>query len=55
MYKSKLAEQLIEKTCTAWKVSKYGAISGTYFPVFGMNTEKYRLEITPQLALFTQW
>ena len=24
---------------TAWKVSKYGVISGPYFPVFGLNTE----------------
>ena len=26
---------------TAWKVSKYGVISGLYFPVFGLNTEIY--------------
>ena len=26
---------------TAWKVSKYGVISGPYFPVFGLNTERY--------------
>ena len=26
---------------TAWKVSKYGIFSGPYFPVFGLNTEKY--------------
>ena len=25
---------------TAWKVSKYGVISGPYFPVFGLNTGK---------------
>ena len=24
---------------TAWKLSKYGVISGHYFPVFGLNTE----------------
>ena len=29
------------EVCTVWKVSKYGVISGLYFPVFGM-------------ALFTQ-
>ena len=23
---------------TAWKVSRYGVFSGSYFPVFGMNT-----------------
>ena len=31
---------------TAWKESKYGVISGSYFPVFGLNTEKYGSEIT---------
>ena len=39
-------------SCTAWKVSKYGVISGPYFPVFGLNTGKYGLEIT--CILFTQ-
>ena len=29
---------------TAWKVSKYGVISGPYFPVFGLNTERYAVE-----------
>ena len=33
---------------TAWKVSKYGVISGPYFPVFGLNTRKYGPEITPK-------
>ena len=28
-------------TNTAWKVSKYGVFSGPYFPVFGLNTEIY--------------
>ena len=51
---------------TAWKVSKYGIISGPYFPVFGLNTEiyeantsvfspnagKYGPEITPYLDTF---
>ena len=43
----------------AWKVSKYGVISGLYFPVFGLNTEiyrpntgKYGLEIAPYLDTF---
>ena len=40
---------------TAWKVSKYGFISGPYFPVFGLTTWKYRPEITPYLDTFTQW
>ena len=26
---------------TAWKVSKYRVFSGTYFPAFGLNTERY--------------
>ena len=30
---------------TAWKVSKYWVLSGPYFPVFGLNTGKYRPEI----------
>ena len=36
-------------TFTAWKVSKYGVISGPYFPVFGLNTGKYGPELTPYL------
>ena len=44
----------------AWKVSKYGVISGLYFPVFSPNTGKYGPEITPYLdtfhaALCLQW
>ena len=37
---------------TAWKVSKYGAFSGTYFPVFSPNTGKYGPEKTPYLDTF---
>ena len=49
---------------TAWKVSKCGIISDPYFPVSGLNTEryylsvfspntgKYRPEITPYLDTF---
>ena len=33
---------------TAWKVSKYGVISGPYFPVFGLNTEIYSLNLRIQ-------
>ena len=36
----------------AWKVSKYGVISGPYFPVFGLNTGKYGPEISPYLDTF---
>ena len=33
--------QTVSATITAWKVSKYGANSGPYFPVFGLNTGIY--------------
>ena len=43
---------------TAWKVPKYGVVSGLYFPIFGLNRERYGVfspntgkygpEITPQ-------
>ena len=32
-------------TDTAWKVSKYGVISGPYLPVFSPKTGKYRLHL----------
>ena len=33
------------KPDTTWKVSKYGVISGPYFPVFGLNTEIYEVNL----------
>ena len=33
-------------------MSRYGVISGPYFPVFGLNAGKYGLEITPYLDTF---
>ena len=33
-------------------MSKYGIISGLYFPSFSPNTGKYRPEITPYLDTF---
>ena len=33
-------------------MSKYGVISAPYFPVFGLNTEKYGPKITPYLDTF---
>ena len=33
---------------TAWKVSKYGVITGPYFLVFGLNTEIYRVNLRIQ-------
>ena len=35
-----------------WKVSKYGVISGPFFPVFSPNTGKYGPEIAPDLDTF---
>ena len=37
---------------TAWKVFKYGVISGPFFPALGLNTGKYGPEITPYLDTF---
>ena len=37
---------------TAWKVSKYGTISGLYFPVLRLNTGKYWQEKTAYLDNF---
>ena len=37
---------------TVWKESKYGVFSGPYFPIFGLNTEKYGPEKTPYLDTF---
>ena len=34
------------------KASKYGVISGPYFPVFGLNTGKYPPQISPYLDTF---
>ena len=40
-YYYKFAKIIIEKkTFTAWKLFKYGVISGPYFPVFGLNTDQ---------------
>ena len=33
---------------TTWKVSKYGVISGRYFPVFGLNMKIYGLNLRIQ-------
>ena len=37
---------------TASKMSKYGVFSGPYFPVFGLNTEKYGPDKTQYLDTF---
>ena len=56
---------IVSGKCKLWEVSTYGAISGPYFPVFGLNTEiygvnlqiqseyrKYGPEKTPYLDIF---
>ena len=40
--------------CTAWKVSKYGVISGPYFSVFRLNTENTAQKKIRIRTLFTQ-
>ena len=35
----------VTTTDTAWKLSKYRVFSGPYFPVFGLNTETYGLNL----------
>ena len=37
---------------TVWKVSKYQVFPGPYFPVFGLNTEKFGTGKTPYLDTF---
>ena len=47
----KLNQQKIKtksKAATSWKVFKYGVFSGPYFPVFGLNTERYFVSIRIQ-------
>ena len=36
----------------AWKMSKYGVVSGWYFPVFSPKTGKYGPEITAYMDTF---
>ena len=38
----------VTETCTAWKVFKCGVFSGPYFPVFGLNTEIYSIDLRIQ-------
>ena len=53
LYNHLITMKYCNRICyTGWKVSKYGVISGPYFPVFGLNTGKYGPEITPYLDTF---
>ena len=40
---------------TVWKVSKYRVISGTYFPVFWLNTERYGVSLRIQSKYMKTW
>ena len=40
--------EIFQNIYTAWKVSKYGVSSGPYFPVFGLNTEIYSVNLRIQ-------
>ena len=42
------SKHLNNVTLTVWKVSRYGVISGPYFPVFGLNTERYSVSLRIQ-------
>ena len=41
-----ISETITNKANAAWKVSKYGVISGQHFPLFGLTTGKYGPERT---------
>ena len=41
-------KSLFQVVNTTWKVSKYGVISGLYFPVFGLNMERKRVSFRIQ-------
>ena len=42
---SKILSKKMIKRVAAWKVSKNGIFSGPYFPVFGLNTEIYGVNL----------
>ena len=42
------SEFIVDLLLTAWKRSKYGVFSGPYFPVFGLNTEIYAINLEQQ-------
>ena len=44
----------MSRAVTLREVSKCGAVSGSHFPAFSLNTGKYGPETTPYLTLFTQ-
>ena len=44
-----------QQSFTAGKVPKYGVISGPYFPVFGLNTERYGVSLLIQFEYRRIW
>ena len=58
VYLSELSDTILEDSL---RVSKYGILSGPYFPVFGLNTGEYRPEklriwtFSGQWLWFTSW
>ena len=53
-YSKKVQKNEITQYNTAWKVSKYGVISGLYFPAFGLNAERYfaPLRVQPECGKY---
>ena len=45
-------QHVFETNNTAWKVFKYGVISGPYFSVFGLNTEIYEMKHFSRSEIF---
>ena len=52
---SEAAVLRFQKLITTWKVPKYGAYSGPYFPAFGLNTEVYCVNLHIQSEYGKIW
>ena len=48
MLKFSFGNKIAYKILTAWKLSKYGVFSGPYFPVFGLITKIYSVNLCIQ-------
>ena len=47
--------KIISVLATAWKLSKYGVITGPYFPAFGQNTKRYFVSLRIQSECGKIW
>ena len=47
--------KIISVLATAWKLSKYGVITGLYFPAFGQNTKRYFVSLHIQSECGKIW